>query len=156
MEIIKTDRLILRQPQSSDRKELSLILNDDTVKKYFPKADFFLKFNTDYKNNFYFIIEELNSGKVIGLIHSKLLIDYTACTSYIIKAEERGKGFMPEAIKAFILYMYEKKVAPSIKFAIMKDNKSSKRVMNKLKIQSNYSTGYYRYYALSLRKKPSF
>lgn len=156
MEIIKTDRLILRQPQSSDKQTLSIILDDNTVKKYFPKVSLFLRFNCDYKNNFYFIIEEINSGKIIGLIYSNLFIDSSASTSYIIKAEERGKGYMPEALKAFIIYLYNNKVTHSMRFAIMKSNRASKKVMNKLKIHSNYSTKYYKYYTLSLQEKPSF
>lgn len=165
METLKTERLILRRLQKdSDRQEILSILNDIKVGEYVPNLYFktldelniYLEASFDYKNEFFFIIEDIVSKKLVGIIESYLYIGYVAHTSYIIKSEYRGKGYMPEAVKAFAYYMYDNGIASSISFSIDKKNHSSKKVMKKLKIKVAVNTPKFYHYSLSLSKRPSF
>lgn len=165
MEIIKTNRIILRKSQNSDIAQILSILNNQDVKQYTPglyleKTEDIIVFLNNIKkdslNEFFFVIEDISSKKIVGIIHSYLSIEYDACTSYVTKAEERGKGYMTEAVKAFILYLYNKKISPSAYFYINVENEASIRVMEKLKIPLVFASNGYIHYSLSLLEKPSF
>lgn len=164
MEVIKTERLTLRKLHDSDREELFLIFNDIAVDEYISgfycetleDLDFLLESTFDFKREFCFIVEDSVSKKIVGFIHSRVFIEYIAHTSYITRADERGKGYMSEALKAYINYMYKNNLASTIHFTIRNDNIPSIKVMGKLNIDSCMELKNFKHYHLPLLQKPSF
>lgn len=164
MEIIKTDRLILRQPRSSDNTKLLFLINDRNIKYYVPyfdcedisDIDFLIKGPFDLKTTFMFVIENNQNQNIIGIIYAYITTGHKLDIIYAIKSEERGNGFMSEAIKFFIQYLYNKEYISSINFSIHASNKSSQRVMEKLNILPSSKIENFTNYTLSLQEKPSF
>lgn len=164
MENIKTDRLILREPKSSDKEELFYLLNDKDTKKYvalfdfedIDDLDFLLSVPVDYENDFFYIIQNNKKEEIIGMIYAYISIGYVANVIYATKSDQRKKGFMSEAIKAFINYLYNKKDINYVCFTIHISNTASQKVMEKLNIESSLKIEDYIHYSLSLQEEPPF
>ena len=107
METIKTDRLVLRQPQESDKNLLFALLNDIKVHEFIShiycetlsEVDefLFLSHFSDFKSDFCFILESKETKEIIGLIEAYVTSDNILCVSYATKKSARGKGFICEA-----------------------------------------------------------
>ena len=164
MENIKTDRLILRKPQQSDASLLFPLLNDKLLEIYIPHLyspnsndirDFLYYSCTlcDYQTDFCFIIEELKSKDIVGIIEAYILSNNTISISYAVKESARGKGYMPESLQALLQYFKDNTNAYAAEFSIRYDNYSSINVMKKLGIPFNKDTETYIYFRLPLKEK---
>lgn len=167
MEIITTDRLVLRQPQKSDKNLLYDLLNDITVHEFISHIycetlsdvdEFiFLSHLSDFKNDFCFILESKETKEIIGLIEAYVTSDNILCVSYAIKESARGNGFICEALKAFIIYIFIKNLnILFIEFSIREDNQPSASIMRKLHIPLYRQKSNYNDYRLSMQEKPSW
>ena len=169
MEIIKSDRLILRKPKKSDTANLLPLLNDKKIHEYVPNLFYtttseirqFIKFYikaSDYKNDFCLLIQDIKTKEILGIIDAYIYCsnEYTIGISYALKESVRGRGIMIDALKAFLMYLHSNSNAICAEFSIREDNISSLRVMEKLNIPSTGKSGNYIYFSLSLKQKPSF
>ena len=165
MENIKTNRLILRKPRKSDSKALLTLLNNKDIQTYLPNwyckdsndiNAFFSEIveYTDYEEVFLFVIEDISTKYIVGIIDSTIFIDGSASICYAVKESARGRGIMPEALQAFITFLYNNATANvhSITFLIRKDNNSSLKVMKKLEIPYQCDFSMYHEFKLSLEE----
>lgn len=111
--IIQTQRLVLRPFTIHDVNEYySLISNSKSIEKFVPFAltssleemsktieKCYSKCN--FKDDFYFILEEKSTKKIIGAIIAVRLIKEELDVSYLVGNEYRHKGYMFEAMKGF-------------------------------------------------------
>ena len=167
METIKTNRLVLRQPQESDKDLLFSLLNDPKVQEFLAHIycetisdvdEFiFLTQLSDFESDFCFILENKESKEIVGLIEAYVTSDKILCISYAIKESARGNGFICEALKEFILYIFLKKLnILFVEFSIRNDNNSSMNIMRKLNIPLYRQMLKYNSYRLSMQEKPSW
>lgn len=164
MENIKTDRLILRNPISSDKTLLLKLLSDHQIREFVPHIynnnlediEMFISsyYSSDFEVDFCMIIEEQKSNDIVGILEGLVYSDGSTEISYAIKSSARGNGFMSEALKGFITYLYNETNINSIDFLIRLDNNSSVRVMEKLNIPLDKKLLKYFNYKLSLEKEP--
>lgn len=149
--ILKTERLILKEPESSDTGAV--------VDYYFRNKDYLTPFEPIRPKNFYTTyywenrikdIQELsandqhlcflylnheNKKRVIGVVNFSSIIRgaFQACyLGYSIDEKEQGKGKMTEGLKAAIDYMFKDKNIHRIMANCMTDNLASIKVLEKL------------------------
>lgn len=167
METINTNRLILRQIQESDKELLFPLLTDNLVQEFIPyiycenTSDIdefiFLEQPSDFENDFCFILESKETKEIIGLIKAYVTLDKILCVSYAIKESARGNGFICEALKAFIMYIFLKELnILYVEFSIRKDNQPSVTIMKKLNVPLYLKKANYNNYRLSMQEKPSW
>ena len=162
---ILTERLILRKSDRSDAAKLFSVLNNDAVKEYvfslychyYTDAYFLVADTYNTTTSIFIIIEDRYSSDIVGVIYA-----YSASKNCplnmlaAIKPEERGKGLMVEALKAFIMYLYEIGSSRTLKFVVHDSNISSLKVLEKLNIKPYYTNKNYSHFCLSLEEKPPF
>lgn len=167
MKAIETNRLILRKPKKSDSKGLFSVFNDATLQIYIPTlycstmkdVKRWIDLTTHFFNmkmDFALVIQEINSKEIIGVIHAYSLEQTKLSISYVIKSDKRGHGYMVEAIKCLIKYLYNQDFFTEILFDIRYDNVASIAIMKKLKIPKVAIKENYFKYSLSLQNKLSF
>ena len=91
METITTDRLVLRQPQKSDKNLLFALLNDIKVREFISHIycetisdvdEFiFLTQLSDFESDFCFILENKENNEIVGLIEAYVTSDNILCVS---------------------------------------------------------------------------
>ena len=140
---IETSRLLLRPFKMKDAHDFFNITRDDAILSYIPGCYFETLSETnqvfkdsytkgDFKRDFYIAIEEKKSHTLVGslIITQDCKLSYfDSC--YFIRKESRGKGFLHEALSAFLenfpipdstfIFQIEKDNEPSLK-AIQKIN----------------------------------
>ena len=158
LEDLRTQSFVLRKIKNSDKEDLLEILNDTSVQKYIPGLfsntleDLqHLYILSKLNNTLLLLIEDVYSNKVIGVILAHIDPDLLCDVSYVLHKNFRGRGTMPEALKLFLLYIYENKLARCVHFSIKLSNKSSINVMHKLNIPF-----FYDYFHLSLTEELPF
>ena len=167
METINTDRLVLRQPKKNDKKLLFPLLNDNKVQEFVPyiycqsisdiEEFIFLEQLSDFENDFCFVLENKSSNEIVGLLKAYVTSDNILCVSYAIKENARGKGFICEALKSFIIYLFYKNLnIQHIEFSIRRDNIASMNIMKKLNIPLYRQMLKYNSYRLTMQEKPSW
>lgn len=158
LEDLRTDSFVLRQLKDSDKKDLLEVLNDPSIQHYIPGL-FSSTFEdlrhiyilSNLNNTLLFIIEDNCSKKVIGAILAHINSDFLCDVSYALHRNYRNQGIMTEALKVFIRYIYENKLARCIHFSVNLSNKSSIKLLKKLNIPFCY-----RYFHLSLTEELPF
>ena len=112
--LIYTPRLILRPFKLADAKDYYNITRDSEIKKYVSYAcpDSISETienikscysQADFERDFYLIIEEKETGKIIGslsLTENFSMEYYEVC--YFITSDSRNKGYMKEALSYFL------------------------------------------------------
>lgn len=158
LEDLRTDSFVLRPLKDSDKEDLLEVLNDPGVKKYIPglfsstlEDLHHIYILSNLNNTLLLVIEDINSEKVIGMFLAHINSDFLCDISYVLHRNYRNKGIMTEALKIFIKYVYENKLARCIHFLVDLNNKSSIQLMRKLNIPF-----YYRYFHLSLTQELPF
>lgn len=158
LEDLRTDNFVLRPLKNSDKEDLLDLLNNPSIEKYIPGLAFHnleevthLFIVSQLHNSILLVLEEIASKKIIGIIFAYIDPSFLGSISYVMHKDYRGRGIMPEALKLFIRYLYENKLARCITFCINISNKSSIRVMQKLNIPFCYS-----YFHLSLTQELPF
>lgn len=111
---IETPRLVLRPFTMKDTEDFFNITRDDDIHIYIPGCYFdslevtqkvfeYIYTKSDFKRDFYLAIEEKNHKTLIGsfiITQNYKLNYYDSC--YFIKKEERRKGYLYEALTAFL------------------------------------------------------
>ena len=167
MRAIKTNRLILRKPKKSDYKDLFAVLNDNILQTYIPtlycgtidEVKEWLFFNINYfvwPMNFTLVIQESEFQEIVGLIYAYSFDSKELSLCYVIKNNKRHNGYIVEALKHFIKFVYKNSTLKEISFSIRNDNVSSISVMKKLCINQTAVNGNYLKYSLSLQDKLPF
>lgn len=152
---METDRLLLRQFKSSDADDYFKMTRDSAIKEYIPNGlpiskkhakELIKESYTEYE--YYLVLESKETHKFIGTIMATLneSSEYDLCL--MIVAEYRGKGYITEAIKAFI-----KTFPPGTVFSweIRNDNEASLQAVSKIEnvyeVESIFNIkGYEKYY----------
>lgn len=164
--VIETERLILRKPTLSDTDSLFPLLSDKYVEKYTPglycakrkNVISYLKIISRYNyfTDICFVIEHKYSKKIIGLIEGYTTSDNVFPVSYVCLASERNKGYITEATKSFISYIYNNCDFKKILFYIATNNVASQKVMKKLSISLTNENYSYKEYTVSLKEELPF
>ena len=163
MDVLHSEKVVLRKPTTEDKEELFSILNDEEVKKYvsglyvkkLEDVDLILDI-ADSMDVIFFVIKDQQTKELVGIVMVyKSFTDEGIC-SYITKKEHRSKGIISESLKIFCKYLYVIKFAKNLTFEIKPDNIASLTLMSKLRIPFSYFDGSCFHYDLSLEKEPSF
>jgi RimJ/RimL family protein N-acetyltransferase len=146
--VIVTERLVLRPFKLDDVQEFYNITQDSAIKKYVPDvcqtsvADLEKEFRTtyttcDFKHDFYFVIQLKDTEKIIGCLIVTQNIDFMFDTTLVIAHDYRRKGYMTEALNAFIGQLPKNQI---FLFYVDKSNLPSLKTVNKigaLEVSSN-------------------
>ena len=143
--MIRTKRLELRKIEEDDRADLVRNINDETVYKWTLKVPFpytdkdfeeFLQLSRKWEEDgstINLIIHLRENDEAIGGI-GIMGIDREngyAEIGYWISGEQRGKGYVPEALNAVIEYAFEELELFRLEAVIFSKNISSRRVLEK-------------------------
>ncbi len=157
---IETERLVLRQFRLSDAKDYFEMTRDSAIKEYIPyglpnskkHAQELIK-ESYSQYEYYLVLESKETHKFVGTIMAILNEDSEYDLCLMIVSEQRGKGYLTEAIKAFI------KTFPSgtvLAWEIRNDNEASLRAVYKIEnvyeVDSIFNVkGYEKYYFREFR-----
>jgi ribosomal-protein-alanine N-acetyltransferase len=145
MEVIKTERLILRQINQDDYEEMRVILQDKKLmflgwgKTYSDEEvqvwiDKITEQYEDFGYSYYLAIEK-STNRVIGIMGILPVIikqaDYIE-VAYILKETFWGKGYATEGIKACVDYIFNILGADRYIAQVNPENTSSSKVAKRL------------------------
>lgn len=145
-----TERLILRPFSLEDAEEYYLLTRDEDLEKYVPYS-YMENFGDvedtiyecyskcDFLNDFYFIVEDKISHKILGFIFITRSHDTTYDVSAFIGKNFRRQGYMSEALNFLLKNL---SIRGTLIFTIEADNKPS--LMSVAKIDG-MSPGYLSY-----------
>lgn len=132
--------ILLRPFSQEDELEYYKISRSDAVKEYFPyysensedACEIVRIFSKgDFKNNFYFAIEEKSKGNLIGAVIAEKIAETDYNIGYFIAKEYHNRGYATLAIKLLIEYL--KNIgAKSVCFSISRANLASISIANKI------------------------
>ena len=144
MNIIETERLILRSFTEDDTADLFAYLHEPTVNCF---SSMILDNIEDARKGalersedpeLYFAIELKESGTLIGEIYSHCesmapdIINDTYSSSWMLGKEDQGKGYMYEAAYAYFEYLFHEKDARRIYVYTEEDNIACQKLSEKL------------------------
>lgn len=141
MEKIDTARLTLRAPEKKDAPAMLEIRNSGYVRRYNPMALWELprmekEIAQEIERGSALYIEGKETGALIGGIWLEpdgLRYGPKAYTiSYYLAQEEAGKGYMTEALLAFIPWAFEELRADLLSARVFAPNKESARLLQKV------------------------
>lgn len=138
MEILETSRLVLRKWRMTDAEDLFDIMKSPSVIMggWKPHSDINMSVEVlkEYvESNERWAIELKSNGKVIGSI--RVYPDtnrgkfYAKSINYVLSEEYRGNGYMTEAVRLIIKYLFEEKNVDLISAFHYPDNIKSKKVL---------------------------
>ena len=141
---LETERLLLRQIDNSDVKEVYALRSNPATMQYIPRPlvqneeealDHITMINSKIENNdgINWAITMKGNPKLIGIIgHYRIQPqNYRAEIGYMILPEYNGKGIVTEAIKAVLRYGFEEMKLHAIEAVIDPRNLASERVLQK-------------------------
>ena len=162
--VLEGKRIILRPFQKEDASEYLKIANDIAIKQYlqFASPDTLEESielienycNVDFVNDFYFVIEDIQTHQLIGALLCFRTSSFVLDTSYFLSKDYRGNGIILEALEVFIKYLSKNTVYKTLFFMINPNNSASKRIMEKLGSKSNIeanSSSSYEYHIKSAK-----
>ncbi|MFC1732281.1 GNAT family N-acetyltransferase [candidate division KSB1 bacterium] len=139
---IKGKRIILRPRMKKDEKLFVKLANDKVLGKFtrIPQpytTKHFRKFTKENKERkkeeYFFVIADKKSDEFMGTCTLRPdKRDNLGTIGYWIGKLYRGKGYMPEACKLLINFGFNKLKLHKIVIECVKENKSSKKVIDKL------------------------
>jgi len=151
MEILETDRLILRTWNDSDLQPMCALNQDPKVMEYFPglqgleaTKNLIVRINNHFEKHGYtlYATERKDSGEFIGFIG--LFIPYfeahfTPATEigWRLSSKHWGQGFATEGAKAILDFAFRELKIPEIVSFTAQGNAKSIRVMQKIGLLSN-------------------
>ena len=139
MEVIKTERLVLKAIEDQDEKDLLLLVNDPLIKKTYMLPDlldaksasiFFKKMKDLCYSDKHIAYGIYFNNKIIGFINSVFIEGKTIEIGYFIDSRLWNNGFATEALGNMIDILY-KKGFEEILAAHFEENPASGRVMQK-------------------------
>lgn len=137
---IQTERLLLRSFKTSDAEEYFRITRDPLIQNFVPYCyeptledtietiDFYYK-NGDCIHDFYLVIQEIPTEKIIGAIIATSTTNAELDMSVLIETSSRNKGYMTEALLAFKDHV---PIGSKLVFVIDKQNDASFHTISKL------------------------
>lgn len=155
MEIIETNRLIIRRFLSSDWNDLYEYLSDSNVVKYEPYDIFTedeckIEATNRSKNDAFWAVCLKGTEKMIGNIYFEQLqpeIFLTWELGYVFNANYQGKGYATESCSAIISYAIECMNVRRIIAKCNPNNTHSWRLLERLKLRREghlLKTGYFK------------
>ena len=135
--MIETNRLILRKATTLDTEKILGFVNSAYAKKYNPYdsySEIRLWKHLRETTNFVLICKETKSIiGIIGLEEDTIRINVNAISlTYIIDELYSNKGYMTEALKEIIRYVFEEENIDIISLKIISSNLSSIAIAKKL------------------------
>ncbi len=138
---METERLLLRGAQPGDEKDLFEIRNSEFVLKYncmkkltMEQLQEQVMKDMESKDIYYIVLKE--SGKVIGMVGidpDTLRYGVNAlCISYYLGEQYAAKGYMTEALREMIRYVFEERLVDVLSVRAFKSNEASKKLIEKL------------------------
>lgn len=137
----KTERLILRAFESSDVNWYFEMVSREEFKKRLPglavetkeqaESDLAILRAGDFKNDFYYVIEN-KIGNVLGVIIAVKITSSVLDVSYFLDKSHRRKGYMREALKAFMSKAHEENPVYRFRMIVEKDNEESLLLLKSL------------------------
>lgn len=110
--LAESERLLLRKFKLSDAKAYYQITRDKTAQDFVPYANIKSLRDSitctkqfvygDFTNNYYVVLEEKTSGKMIGAIFAARTLKNSFDMNILIDVNSRRKGYMFEALSTFI------------------------------------------------------
>jgi ribosomal-protein-alanine N-acetyltransferase len=149
--ILTTDRLILRQLEATDDKDIYAHRSDDRVNKYLEDfrhisieqtQAFIDRVQKEVRNNktILWVITQKGHNKFLGTVCLWNISkeDDKAETGYTLDPEFQGKGYMTEALTKVMDFGFSKMKLKTIEAYTHKDNKSSIQLLlkNKFKLDT--------------------
>lgn len=138
---METTRLILRKPSQSDVDSIFTMRESEYVRKYNAmdsktKEELLEGFKKQDENSNVFYMEEKESGRVIGAVFVEPdSLRYgvkSACLSYYLEENSSGKGFMTEALRTVIKYLFLEKNTDVVSARVFSENTASQSLLKKL------------------------
>lgn len=138
---METERLVLRRAEARDADEIFHMRNSEYVLKYncMPKIsleELREQVAKDMESDDVFYIELKDIKKTIGVIDLDTdILRYKVnswCISYYLGQEYSSKGYMTEALREMISYVFEERQAEVLSVRVFKDNLASRRLVEKL------------------------
>ena len=140
--VLNGERILLRPFKEDDAEEYLNLANEETIKQYLPFAspdnleeciELIDNYSDlDFINDFYFVIEDKSTHRLIGALLCFRTSSFMLDTSYFIGKEFRGNGLALEVLEVFINYLSKNTVYKTLFFMINNRNLSSKKIMEKL------------------------
>jgi RimJ/RimL family protein N-acetyltransferase len=152
--VLKTERLTLRRPLSSDAKAIARLANDRRIAENLRRlphpysrtdAEAFLRALAAERREEVFLIEA--DGAPAGMIGLDFGIDEGPEIGYWLGVAHWGKGFATEAARAVIDYAFEEFPVDELFAGARVTNPASRRVLEKCGFQWT-GVGLYRFVAL--------
>ena len=160
MEIIETDRLILRDQIDSDLDDLHRLWSDkktmyyleDIITNTIDESAEHLKVGIANTDGHYFCICEKATGRIMGCISYTITettpLGKIANMGYMLLPEFHRHGYMPEAVRSVLEFAFTKDDCIRVTTGCIKSNRASYRVMEKSgfrkeaeKIKAQYHDG---------------
>ncbi len=143
---IRTERLVLRPFRMTDAADVFAYASDDEVSRYMTWETHrsiedslgYLRFTLDaYRsgNHYDYAIELAETGHVIGAGGAFRGIERDgrfAEIGYVLHRDYWGRGLMPEAMGAFVRFLFEAKDVHRVEAYHFEPNRKSGRVMQKI------------------------
>ncbi|MBH1941601.1 GNAT family N-acetyltransferase [Mobilitalea sibirica] len=138
---METERLILRAARPGDVNEIFELRNSEYVLKYNCMSkltaeevqEMVIK---DMESDSVYYIELKDAQKIIGVIGiDPDTLRYgvnSLSASYYLGEEYSSKGYMTEALREIIRYVFEEKQTEVLSVRVFKDNMASRRLVEKL------------------------
>lgn len=156
MKTLETSRLILRGWRENDLDDLFDIMKDESVLMggWKPNSDITISaelLNQYIENNDRWAIELKDRNKVIGCVgicpdnnRGKL---YAKSLNFVMSEDFRGNGYMTEAVKRIVQYMFEELNIDLLSAFHIPDNIGSQRVLERcgFEYEITIKQGYKRY-----------
>ena len=140
--VLKGTRITLRKFKKEDANEYLAIVNEPAIKQYVPFAspddleeckELIENYSDlDFINDFYFIIEENKTHKIIGSLLSFRTFSFSFDLSYLIGKDYRGNGYVLEALNLFIDYLSKNTNYRLLEITIDNTNTAYQKIMEKL------------------------
>lgn len=156
--IIQTERLLLRQVEISDAKEIFILRSDERIIKYLDRppaksvedALIFIEKTRELelsKNGINWAITLKEDPTLIGTIcyWNILKEHYRAEIGYSLLPHYQGTGIMQEALSAVLIFGFEKMKLHSIEANVNPENKPSIKLLerNKFRKEAHFKENYY-------------
>ena len=138
---METERLILRAAIPGDEKEIFELRNSEYVLKYNCMSKITIEklqeqITKDMESSSVFNIELKENNKIIGVIDLDAdTLRYgvnSLSISYYLGEYYSSKGYMTEALREIIRYVFEERQAEVLCVRVFKDNMASRRLVEKL------------------------
>ena len=132
-----TGRLTVRGAEPKDKEDIYALMNDSEVLRFncfAPPSPEQIAEQIE-KGSYKYCVAEKTDDRVIGFIGAEESLRYrveSLCVSYMLRSEKTGKGYMSEALNAFLEYCFGTLGLKVVEARVFNDNARSVRMMERL------------------------